>query len=42
MVLPRFLNGSGLTMVCRAPVEDKGELIGMIALSSLILENDLF
>lgn len=26
----------------RAPVEDKGELIGMISLSSLILENELF
>ena len=26
----------------RAPVEDKGELIGMISLSSLILDNDLF
>jgi len=26
----------------RAPVEDCGELIGMIALSSLILDNDLF
>jgi len=26
----------------RAPVEDHGELIGMVALSSLILENDLF
>lgn len=25
----------------RAPVEDKGELIGMISLSSLILDNDL-
>jgi len=26
----------------RAPVEDKGEIVGMISLSSLILENDLF
>ena len=26
----------------RAPVEDKGELIGMISLSSLILDNKLF
>ncbi|MCJ7600308.1 MAG: CBS domain-containing protein [Desulfobulbaceae bacterium] len=26
----------------RAPVENKGELVGMIALSSLILENELF
>lgn len=26
----------------RAPVEDKGELVGMISLSSLILENELF
>jgi len=26
----------------RAPVEEKGELIGMISLSSLILENELF
>lgn len=26
----------------RAPVEDKGELIGMISLSSLILDNELF
>lgn len=26
----------------RAPVDDKGELIGMISLSSLILDNDLF
>ena len=26
----------------RAPVEDKGELIGMISLSSLILDHDLF
>ena len=28
--------------VRRAPVEDKGELIGMISLSSLILDNELF
>ena len=28
--------------VRRAPVEDKGEIIGMISLSSLILDNDLF
>ncbi len=26
----------------RAPVEDEGELIGMISLSSLILDNELF
>lgn len=26
----------------RAPVEEKGELIGMVSLSSLILDNDLF
>jgi len=26
----------------RAPVEEKGEIIGMISLSSLILENELF
>ena len=26
----------------RAPVEDKGELVGMITLASLVLENDLF
>ena len=26
----------------RAPVEDGGELIGMISLSSLILDNELF
>jgi len=26
----------------RAPVEDQGELIGMVSLSSLILDNDLF
>ena len=26
----------------RAPVEDQGELVGMISLSSLILNNDLF
>jgi len=26
----------------RAPVEDKGEIIGMISLSSLILDNELF
>ena len=28
--------------VRRAPVEDKGEIIGMISLSSLILDNELF
>jgi len=28
--------------VRRAPVENKGEIIGMISLSSLILDNDLF
>ena len=26
----------------RAPVDDKGELIGMVSLSSLILDNELF
>ncbi len=26
----------------RAPVEDKGQLVGMITLSALVLENDLF
>lgn len=26
----------------RAPVDDKGELVGMISLSSLILDNELF
>ena len=26
----------------RAPVEDRGELVGMISLSSLILDNELF
>ena len=26
----------------RAPVEDKGEVVGVISLSSLILDNDLF
>jgi len=26
----------------RTPVEDRGELIGMISLSSLILDNELF
>ena len=26
----------------RAPVEDKGEIIGMISLTSLILDNELF
>ncbi len=26
----------------RAPVEDKGELVGMITLSALVLENELF
>ncbi len=28
--------------IWRAPVDDKGELIGMISLSSLILDNELF
>lgn len=28
--------------VRRAPVEDKGDIIGMISLSSLILDNELF
>ena len=35
----RLLYRSGIR---RAPVEDKGEIIGMVSLSSLILENDLF
>ncbi len=35
----RLINRAGIR---RAPVEDKGELIGMISLSSLILDNDLF
>lgn len=26
----------------RAPVDDKGEIVGMISLESLVLENDLF
>ncbi len=26
----------------RAPVEEKGEIVGMISLSSLILDNELF
>ena len=26
----------------RAPVEDQGELVGMVSMSSLILDNDLF
>ncbi|MCD4677290.1 MAG: CBS domain-containing protein [Desulfobacula sp.] len=35
----RLINRAGIR---RAPVEDGGELIGMIALSSLILDNELF
>ncbi|MBU1162646.1 MAG: CBS domain-containing protein [Proteobacteria bacterium] len=35
----RLLYRSG---ILRAPVEDGGELIGMISLSSLILDNELF
>ncbi len=35
----RLLYRSGIR---RAPVQDKGEIIGMISLSSLILDNDLF
>ncbi len=35
----RLIHRAGIR---RAPVEDKGELIGMISLSSLILDNKLF
>ena len=35
----RLINKAGIR---RAPVEDGGELIGMISLSSLILDNELF
>ncbi len=35
----RLINRAGIR---RAPVEEGGELIGMIALSSLILDNELF
>jgi CBS domain-containing protein len=35
----RLIHRAGIR---RAPVEDKGELIGMISLSSLILDNELF
>lgn len=35
----RLIHRAGIR---RAPVEDQGELIGMIFLSSLILDNDLF
>ena len=35
----RLINRAGIR---RAPVEDGGELIGMISLSSLILDNELF
>jgi len=35
----RLINRAGIR---RAPVEDGGELIGMISLSSLILDNDFF
>ena len=35
----RLINQAGIR---RAPVEDGGELIGMISLSALILDNELF
>ncbi|MFH2059742.1 MAG: CBS domain-containing protein [Pseudomonadota bacterium] len=35
----RLIYRSGIR---RAPVEDKGEIVGMISLSSLILDNELF
>lgn len=35
----RLINKAGIR---RAPVEDGGELVGMISLSSLILDNELF
>ena len=35
----RLLHRAGIR---RAPVEDKGEIVGMISLSSLILDHDLF
>ena len=35
----RLINRAGIR---RAPVEDGGELVGMIALSSLILDNEFF
>ncbi len=35
----RLIHRAGIR---RAPVEDKGELVGMISLSSLILDNELF
>jgi predicted transcriptional regulator len=35
----RLLYRSGIR---RAPIDDKGEIIGMISLSSLILDHDLF
>jgi len=35
----RLIHRAGIR---RAPVEDKGELIGMISLSSLILDDELF
>ncbi|MHB8789837.1 MAG: CBS domain-containing protein [Desulfobulbaceae bacterium] len=35
----RLIHRAGIR---RAPVEEKGEIIGLISLSSLILDNDLF
>jgi len=35
----RLIHRAGIR---RAPVEEQGELIGMVSLSSLILDNDLF
>lgn len=35
----RLLHRAGIR---RAPVEERGELVGMISLSSLVLENELF
>ncbi|MEN8142691.1 MAG: CBS domain-containing protein [Thermodesulfobacteriota bacterium] len=35
----RLLSRAGIR---RAPVEDRGELVGMITLTSLILDNELF
>jgi CBS domain-containing protein len=35
----RLIHRAGIR---RAPVEEKGEIIGVISLSSLILDNDLF
>jgi CBS domain-containing protein len=39
LYVARLINMAGIR---RAPVEDKGELIGMVSLSSLILDNELF